>query len=207
MCEIYKNLSLEDMRGEIWKDIPNYEGYYQVSNMGRVKSLNRVIVMKNGVSRKTKGLILKQKYEERTGYLIATLYKKHKRKDVLVHRLVAQTFIVNSENKRQVNHINEDKTDNRVENLEWMTAKENSNHGTRNERIKNTQIKNGYIKKMSQPILQYDLEGNLIKEWESAREAGRNGFDRSSIAKCCKGKQKIHKGFVWEYKSENKSID
>ena len=191
MCEIYKNLSLEDLSGEIWKDIPGYEGLYQVSNMGRIKSIaNKEI--KFGVNQVNSKIdkIIKQ-LKNGQGYLRIGLSKNNKQIKFSVHRLVAQTFIPNPENKTTVNHKNEIKTDNRVENLEWMSNKENNNWGTRIERIS---------KKKCKPVLQYDLNGNLIQKWESATEAKKKkGYNNKCISRCCLGERKTYKGYIWRY--------
>lgn len=118
--EIYKNLSLKDMDGETWKDVVGYEGLYEVSSYGRVKSLNY-----KGCKGKVR--ILKQTFDG-NGYLIVGLKKDGKMKTNLIHRLVAQTFIENKENKPCVDHINTIKADNRVENLRFVTHKENNNN-------------------------------------------------------------------------------
>lgn len=195
MCEIYKNLSLEDIQGEIWKDIPGYENSYQISNMGRVKSLPKKQHTPHGVEFYTKVKILKQQMMK-NGYLVLPSFSE-KTSTRLIHRLVALTFIPNENIENDVNHINEIKTDNRVENLEWMTHKENCNHGTRNKRT---------ALKTSKPVLQYDLKGNFIKEWASTQEAGRNGYDASAVAKCCKNKyerrKNVYKNYIWKYKGE-----
>lgn len=196
--EIYKNLSLEDMDGEVWKDIPGYEGYYQVSNMGRVKSLDRKIKRINGTIQHRKGVILKQCIHK-TGYLIAVLCKNRHNKTIRVHRIVAKSFVNNPYNKKEVNHKNENIIDNRVENLEWTTPKENSNYGTRNKRISLANT-NG---KCSKPVLQYDLDSNLIKEWESMAECRRKGYSQGNISACCRGERKTHKGYIWKFKEEN----
>ena len=107
---------------EIWKDIEGYEGKYQVSNLGRVRSLLNIRGNKREIPKILKG------YLDRYGYLLVRLYKNSKPKPLLVHRLVAKDFIPNPKNKSQVNHINGIKTDNRVRNLEWDTAKENTRH-------------------------------------------------------------------------------
>ena len=117
--EIYKNLSLENMEGEIWKDIEGFEKKYQISNMGRVKALN--------FKRSGKEKIMKQSFNGR-GYLKVGLRKDGKFKTLKVHRLVAQTFIENKENKPCVDHKNTIRTDNRVENLRFVTHKENNNN-------------------------------------------------------------------------------
>ena len=189
---------LEIWRTAIYKD-EIYEGLYKVSNLGRILSLNYQNTGKPG---------LMNPGENKDGYLRVGLRKNKKMKLCLVHRLVAETFLENPENLPQVNHKDEDKTNNFVflnedgsvdkekSNLEWKTPKENSNHGTRNERIAKAHT-NG---KQSKPVLQISLSGDLIREWESVNECGRNGFNQSAVCRCCNGKQKTAYGFRWMYK-------
>jgi hypothetical protein len=152
---------------EEWKDIKGYEGLYQVSNLGRVKSLERTVTRKNGRKLPVKELILKPETIH-NGYLRVALEDSGKRKRFLIHRLVCEAFHENPENKPEVNHINEKKTDNRACNLEWVTAKENCNHGTRIARI---------AKAQSKPVGQYTRNGKLIKNWQSTMEVERQlGF-------------------------------
>lgn len=165
---------------EIWKDIEGYEGLYQVSSEGRVKSLG------NGKSNNSKEKILKSN-KNRGGYLKVDLHKEGKKKNYLIHRLVAQAFIDNPNNLPEVNHRNEDKTDNRVENIEYCNRKYNINFGTRTE-------------KTQKPILQFTKEGKFVKKWDGIREVERElGFSHSHISKCCKGKLKTAYGFKWCY--------
>ena len=166
------------MKKEYWKPVVGYEGLYEVSNWGRVKSL------KFGKEKILKPII-------RHGYYFVGLSKNGIVKSYSVHRLVAQVFIPNPNNLPCVNHKDENKQNNVVSNLEWCTHEYNNSYGTRSKRV---------AEKQSKPVLQYDLEGNLIKEWVSINECGRNGFNQGGICKCCNGKQKIYKGFIWKYK-------
>lgn len=176
---------------EIWKtavyDGEPYEGLYKVSNWGRILSLN----YKNTGKAK-----LRKPVEKKDGYFQVGLSKNGEYKLCYVHRLVAETFIPNPENKPQVNHIDENKKNNRVDNLEWKCPKENSNHGTRNERISKA-MTNG---KQSKPVLQLTLTGDFIREWPSVAECSRNGFNKGHVAACCRGEEKSHKGFRFMYK-------
>lgn len=182
---------------EIWRPIKGYEGLYEVSNLGRVKSLKRIVKKWDGY-RTIPERILNTIKKGKNGYLYVNLSKEGKHKTFIVHRLVAEAFISNSDNLPQVNHINEVKTDNRVENLEWCDRKYNCNYGKRNKIIseKNT---NG---KCSKIVLQYTLDGEFVKEWQSTKECKRNGFNYGAVAACCRGERKTHKGFIWKYKED-----
>ena len=179
---------------EVWRDIEGYEGLYQVSNQGRVKSLERTYIDKIGRERYVKERILKPGMS-RCGYLLVVLCAGGKPKTLNVHRLVCGAFHENPENKPEVNHINEDKTDNRACNLEWSTAKENCNHGTRNERMAK-----GVAKALSKPVGQYTRDGELVKIWPSAIEVQRQaGFSQGNVSKVANGKRKQAYGFIWKY--------
>ena len=172
---------------EEWKDIRDYEGLYQISNKGNVKSLG------NNKTKKEK--ILKSSVNKR-GYLDVKLCKNGKHKNFRINRLVAEAFISNPNNLPQVNHKNEIKDDNRVENLEWCTVKYNINFGTRTERVAEKQI-NG---KCSKPVLQIDKTTNkLIAEYPSLREVERQ-LGISHISECCLGKRNTAGGYKWQYK-------
>ena len=168
------------MTKEVWRDIEGYEGLYQVSNLGRVKSFK-------GSSES----ILKGR-NSTSGYLQVDLCKQGVVSTKLIHRLVAQAFIPNPENKQEVNHIDEDKTNNLHSNLEWSTRKENNNHGTRNERV--SKIK-------SIPIIATNLKTGEFREFCSSKECARQlGLKSSNISAVLKGKQKQTKGYIFKYK-------
>lgn len=177
------------MNKEIWKDITGYEGLYQVSDQGRVKSLER----KDCLGRIVKERILKST-PTNNGYLLVALCDGGKPKTLTVHRLVCQAFHKNPEDKPEVNHIDEDKTNNNAVNLEWCTREENINHGSRNERAG---------KSGSKPVAQYSLDGELIKIWPSLTEVERQtGFCNSAISEAANGKRKQAYNFVWKYVKE-----
>ena len=186
---------------EIWKtavyDGEVYEGLYKVSNWGRILSLNY---------RNTGKAELMTPSETTDGYFQVGLRKNGETNLCLVHRLIAQTFLPNPENKPCINHkiegdegkkinmviFNEDGSiDKERTSIEWATYEENNNYATRNERMAKTR---------SKPVLQFSLTGELIREWESTKECERNGFDSSAVVKCCRGKLKTHKGFRFQYK-------
>lgn len=174
------------MKNEEWRDVVGYEGLYQVSSEGRVKSLERT----DRFGRVVKERVLKQDVTH-DGYLRVCLYASDKRKWFRVHRLVCEAFRENPEDKPEVNHIDEDKTNNNAVNLEWCTRKENINHGSRNERAR---------KAKSKSVGQYTRDGELIKIWPSTIEAKRQaGFNCGHIYSVANGKRKTHKGFVWKY--------
>lgn len=188
---------------EVWKDIKGYEGIYQVSNLGRIKSFKRKSI--------NEGLILKP-HEIRLGYLQVTLYDKNKRKIFLVHRLVAMTFIPNPQNKPEINHKDGNSSNNKVSNLEWCTHQENIQHAWDNglqvvtEKQKECGRKYAKInfelstKKIQKKVRQYDLNNNFIKEWDCMNEAERQlKICNGKISACCKGKRNKAGGFKWRY--------
>ena len=178
---------------EIWKDIPEFEGY-QVSNLGRVKSLEGI----DALGHKRKEKILKPQMLN-NGYYRVALWKNSIQKRYLVHRLVWIAFNGHIPEGYEINHLNEVKSNNRLENLNLVTHKENINWGKRNKRCAEV-LKNR--KDQSKSVLQYDLQDNFVKEYASTHQVEREkGFSQSYIAKCCKGKQKTAYGFKWKYKN------
>ena len=189
---------------EIWKPIPGYEGLYEVSNQGRVKRLEYTRVDKIGREYHNKERILKSSLDSAGGYLKVYLFDNESRmKSIKVHRLVAKAFIPNPENKTQVNHKDEVKTNNCVENLEWVTLKENMNYGTRNERISKATCK-----RLSKPVAQYTKTGELIEVYPSASEAGRQlGFSQGNISTAARGEQKTSYGYIWKYIEDDNQLN
>ena len=195
---------------EIWRtavyDGETYEGF-EVSNLGRIKSLNY---------RRTGRAELMNPWEDTGGYLRVELSKNGETKTCKVHRLVAQTFLPNPENKPCINHKIEGEkgkkinmvifnTDGSIDKerttIEWATYEENNNYATRNERIAKAISKAMTNGKLSKRVLQFTLDGEFIREWPSTREIERQlGFDNSAVGRCCLGKQKTAYGFIWKYK-------
>jgi hypothetical protein len=174
---------------EIWKDIKDYEGLYQVSNLGRIKSLERY-----KDNHGTKQLIpskMKSTRKDSQGYLLLDLYKDNKSKTVRVHRLVAEMFIDNVENKETVNHIDGNKENNCIDNLEWATYKEQNNHFYKNN-LKSEENISKAIKAMNKALSKRVRCLNDNKEYVSASDAARTiGISPSLIMRCCRGKSKM----------------
>lgn len=160
------------MKEESWKEVVGYEGLYKVSNSGDIKN-------KKGQ--------LKKKRLDKDGYVCCSLYKDGKTKNVRIHRIVAEAFIPNPENKPIINHKDENKQNNFFSNLEWCDVNYN----------------NRYSK--AKKILQFDLKGNFIKEWKCVRDIVRElGFNIECITGCCSRKYKTSHGFIWRYKNTSK---
>lgn len=159
------------------KDIVGYEGLYAITPEGEVWSYRRKKFL--------------TPVDDGHGYLRICLCKDNERKNYYIHRLVAEAYIPNPENLPQINHRDENKTNNCLQNLEWCDAKYNSNYGTRNEKVANSNKK---------PILQFDLDGNFIKEWESASDVGKDA--KININHCLKGLQKTAYNYTWKYKED-----
>ena len=178
---------------EVFMPIKGYEDTYAVSNLGRVKNIKT-------------GRILKQ-WKKDTGYMLVSLNKNGKHKTFRVHRLVLETFKANPRNCSDVNHIDENKENNALNNLEWCTAKYNTNYGSRNERMAATLKTNGTYDKIAKinsdkcSIPVYCITNNTI--YKSAAEAARQlNLNQPSVTKCCQGKRKSTGGYQFKYYTE-----
>lgn len=184
---------------EIWKEIEGYPSY-MVSNMGRVKSL------KYGREKTLKP------HNNGNGYLSVCLWKNNTYKHMYIHRLVAQAFIPNTENKPCIDHLNCVRTDNRTENLRWVTYTENIINPITRKKSSDTHREiyqgennpnygnRGKNNPLSKPIVQLTLDNEIVKLWFAAKDAEREKqFDASTITKCCKGKKQTHKNYKWQY--------
>lgn len=185
---------------EIWKPIIGYEGLYEVSNMGRVKSLTKKVAHRYGF-RTVKERILRPRIDGRKHYYSVCLGKGH---EFLIHRLVAEAFIPNSGNKPQVNHVDGNKLNNNVNNLEWVTPSENGKHAYMTGLWKPVwKGKRGADSYFAKKVNQYDLEGNFIKTWNSIVDITKElGIQGPGISCCCNKKTKKSHGFVWKFTSE-----
>ena len=196
---------IEEWRTAVYDGIV-YEGLYKVSNLGRILSLNY---------RRTGKSELMNPGEDKDGYYKVQLSKNGEYKTCKVHRLVAQTFLPNPENKPCINHkiegdegkkinmviFNEDgSVDEERTSIEWATYEENNNYETRNERASKA-LTNG---KKSKKVLQLSLDGEFIREWPSTQECERNGFYHGAVSACCRGERKTYKGFKWMYVDDYK---
>lgn len=184
---------------EIWKDVKDYEGLYQVSNIGRIKSLSRFVnTYKKGRIKKEHILSI---IDNGNGYCYVTLSKNNKHKNYFVHRLVASAFINNPNNYKEINHKDNNKKNNCVDNLEWCDRSYNVKYSyDKGYHIpsKNLLGKFGKEHPISKSVKQYDLQGNFIKEFESANLASKEtNICYCSIKKCRNGKQKSAGGYIW----------
>lgn len=172
------NEEWEDMPEEEWRDVLGFEELYQVSNFGNVRTV------KNGEAEMSQ-------QENRNGYMTVHLRNKGVERRAMVHRLVAEAFIPNPDELRDVNHKNGNKSDNRVENLEWVSHSDNMAHSFRE------------LGKNVRHIVQLDLDNNFIERWNSIIEASEaTGICRTDIGECCRGNRKHTKGYKWKYEED-----
>ena len=183
---------------EVWKDIPYYEGLYEASNMGRVRSVDREVRHPRGGVHVIKGKVLKSGVAG-GGYLQVVLYKDGNSRAFKVHRLVYAAFCGEIPNGYDVNHIDECKTNNRLDNLNLMTRKENNNWGTHNQRVAKANTNNPL---RCRPVVALNEDGEVISEFSPTREAGRNGFNQGDLVSCCRGRYKTHRGYRWKFKED-----
>jgi len=191
---------------EIWRDIKNYEGLYQISNLGRVKSLDIYVKGKAGSLQLKQGRILKPCLV-RSGYFIVTLYKDGNIERLLISRLVATHFVKSVPDKLYVNHIDGDKQNNNYLNLEWCTRSENQKHAYKTglQRVSNKQrkaVSKYSIKNLIKPVLQFDLNGDYINKFKSIKAAALSlGKEKkkSGISQCCRHERNTAYGYIWEF--------
>lgn len=178
------------MNKEIWKPILGYEGLYEVSNKGNVRSMNY---------NRTGNIKLLKYLVHRDGYLKVRLYKDKSWVDCFIHKLVAINFIPNPYDMTEIDHKNGNKTDNKVENLKWCTRKENMNNTITKNKIRKT------MNYKATPVIQYNVKGELINVFDTIMEASRvTGVNSGGISNCCqnKNRQKTAGGYIWKYKKE-----
>lgn len=160
---------------DIWREIKGYDGKYKINKNGIIKSKNKIL----------------KPSKDNKGYLYVILYKNGYGKHKSIHRLVAETFIPNSNKLKEVNHIDGNSINNNISNLEWITHSNNIRHAV------------NVLNKIKKPIMQYDLKFNFVKEWDSIKQVEEKlKIDHSNISKCCKGKRKQCGGYIWKYKQK-----
>lgn len=175
---------------EKWLPVVGYESLYEVSNFGNVRRLPTIQINSRGIKRKLKGHIVP--IYKKARYLYCDLTNNGITKHYRVHILVAKSFIPNPNDLPEVNHKDENKLNNNVDNLEWCDRIYNANYGNATKKI---------AKALGKPVLQYDLFGNLKNEYPSISECCRiNGYNMSFISNCCNGKYKRAYGFIWKFK-------
>lgn len=202
---MYKLCITGDLGFEFWQDIPGFERVYQASTYGRIRSKERFRKGKSNSIVYVPMKILNTQIKN-NGYVhcCLSLGKHGEYKTYSVHQIVAKTFLPKWRNEyNQINHKDENKTNNRVENLEWCDCKYNNNYGMRIEKMKSSYSKSliqGKIKLNNKPVLQYSLNNIFIAKFSSATEVQKKlGYHSTDICSCCKGKNKTAYGYIWRY--------
>lgn len=201
----YNIKNIKTLSGEFFKDCDGFEKYLQVSNLGRIITKERVYSSSNGICIKQPRILHQRK--NKAGYLYVTIHIDGKTIQILSHRIIAKAFVENKYNYNFVNHKNEIKDDNRIENLEWCTIQYNNNYGTRNSRIskankgkcsnKTKKRLANIIDKMKTPVIQLDIDGNFIQAFESI-SCAQKLLNNKGIASCICRKKYISKGFIFK---------
>lgn len=185
---------------EIWKPVKDYEGLYEVSNLGRVRSVDRFVLGSKGSLRHIKGKYLIP-HKNNKGYYLCDLYKENRRKNVLLHRAVAEAFVPNEYNLPYINHIDNNRENCVFTNLEWCTQSYNVKYSydtTDRKSIMNW--KSGKENRNSKPILMYSKDGVFIKSFDCISDAERElGISNNGIVACLKKRNKTAGGYIWEY--------
>ena len=175
---------------EEWRPVKNYEGLYEVSNLGKVKRLERHITCSNGTKRHLREKLFSCKPNKYLGYVNVVLTKKGIKTAHTIHRLVAELFVDNPNNFNVVNHLDEDRANNKAENLEWTTHAKNLSHNGAYQRGR---------EKIKKRIYQYTLDGELVRTYSCAKKVLDYGFRPNAVAQVCGGHKKTHYGFIWKY--------
>ena len=214
--EFIKSISLE---GEEWRDVVGWENLYKVSSFGRIATLSHTIDYTSDYDGEIIPKIYKVKqcvrkmYKDRAGYSVVTLRKGKYFKLLKVHRLVAMAFIPNPKNLPQVNHKDEDKSNNTIENLEWCSDLYNNNYGTRNKRIRQKIAKahkdgrlKGAAKASSKSVVAVSLDDGSTIAFERMSYLHEYGFERHLVSKCCRNIRESYKGYKWYFQSDYEAL-
>ena len=186
--DIYKKRNgMMYTKNEIWKPVVGYEGYYECSNYGRIRGIERRVKRNNGGQTIQSSVVLKPQRSKPNAYLHVGLYRgDNKLKTMYVHRIIAEAFLVNSSAYSDVNHKNFDITDNRAENLEWCTH------------LYNMQYSNAH-KRRHRSVVMIDYNGEPLRFYYSVKDVAGDGYRPSAVCQCCQGKQGSHLGTYWRY--------
>ena len=188
---------------EIWKSIPGTGEAYEVSDLGKVRSKDRVVFRKDGTSCKACGRVLKP-VPNSVGYMSVQIFKDGHKQAVFVHRLVAEAFVQNPRCKNCVNHKDFDPKNNAASNLEWVSHAENMRYSLDRGRFDRTDLwllnqKRALEKKMGRPIVGTSLESGQELRYSVLNDCKKDGFQPSCVSNCCNGKRKTHKGYLWRF--------
>lgn len=188
---------------EVWKSIPGTGETYEVSDLGRVRSRDRVIFRKDGTSYKAYGHVLKP-VPNSTGYMRVQIFKDGRKQAIFVHRLVAEAFVQNPRDKNCVNHKDFDPKNNAASNLEWVSHAENMRYSLDRGRFDRTDLwllnqKRALEEKMGRPIIGTSLKSGKELRYTVLNDCKKDGFQPSCVSNCCNGKRKTHKGYLWRF--------